>query len=124
VVVVNLAVEDPLGGVYDGFATGEHAVKGITRVVPKGKPDHLAAAVVSPEGVVVKGLILFRGTPKQVDLLGIEHTAGECVAFLPIFSESVWSEGSACHKGGGFSGTLAPHAGRHKGAAKPQPEKL
>ena len=33
-----------------------------------------------PKGVVVKGLILLRGTPKQVDLLSVVDAADECVA--------------------------------------------
>src|SRR5258707_8882221 len=53
----SLAVENPLGGVDDGFAAREHAVDGVTGVVPKGKADNLATAVVPSEGVVVKGLI-------------------------------------------------------------------
>src|SRR4030088_1620955 len=97
-VVINLAVENPLGGVDDGFAARKHAVDGVTGVVPKGKADNLAAAVVPSEGVVVKGLILLRGTPKQVDFLRIEHAADECIAFLPVFSESIWSDGTAGHK--------------------------
>jgi len=43
-VVINLAVENPLGGVDDGFAAREHAVDGVTGVVPKGKADNIAAA--------------------------------------------------------------------------------
>src|SRR6202011_4643929 len=97
-VVINLAVENPLGGVDDGFAAREHAVDGVTGVVPKGKADNIAAAVVPSEGVVVKGLILLRGNPKQVDFLRIEHAADECIAFLPVFSESIWSDGAAGHK--------------------------
>src|SRR6266446_2700766 len=85
-VVINLAVENPLGGVDDGFAAREHAVDGVTGVVPKGKADNIAAAVVSSEGVLVKGLVLLRGTPKQVDFLRIEHAADECVAFLPLLN--------------------------------------
>jgi hypothetical protein len=49
-VVIYLAVENPLGGVDDGFAAREHPVDGVTRVVPKGKADNLAAAVVPSEG--------------------------------------------------------------------------
>src|ERR1700730_2937746 len=97
-VMINLAVENPLDGVYDGFAAREHAVDGVTGVVPKGKADNLASAVVPSEGVGVKGFILFRGTPKQVDFLGIEHPADECVAFLPVFSKSIWRDGAAGHK--------------------------
>src|ERR1700730_1700133 len=97
-VVINLAVENPLGGVDDGFAARKHAVDGVTGVVSKGKADNLTAAVVPSEGVVVKGLILLRGNPKQVDFLRIEHAADECIAFLPVFSESIWSDGTAGHK--------------------------
>src|SRR5208282_5062518 len=96
-VVINLVVENPLGRVDDGFAAREHAVDSVTGVVPKGKADNLAAAVVPSEGVVVKGLILLRRTPKQVDFLRIEHAADERVAFLPVFSESIWSDGAASH---------------------------
>src|ERR1700751_999908 len=96
-VVINLAVENPLGGADDGFATREHTVNGVTGVVPKRKADNLAAAVVTPEGVVVKGFVLLGGTPKQVDFLRIEHVAGECVAFLPEFSELFWGDGTAGH---------------------------
>ena len=92
-VVINLSVENLLGGIDDGFAAREHAVDGVTGVVPKGKADNLAAAVVPPEGVVVKGFILLRGTSKQVDFLRIEHAADECIPFLPVFSESIWSDG-------------------------------
>jgi hypothetical protein len=73
-------------------------------VVSKGKADNLTAAVVPSEGVVVKGLILLRGTPKQVDFLRIEHAADECVAFLPVFSESIWGDGAACHKRSSYFG--------------------
>src|SRR5262249_3055216 len=97
-VVINLAIENPLGGVDDGFAAREHAVDGVTGVVPKGKADDLAATVVPSERVVVKGFVLFRGTPKQVDFLRIEHATNERVAFLPVFSESIWSDGAAGHK--------------------------
>src|SRR5260221_9188550 len=83
-VVINLAVENPLGGVDDGFAARKHAVDGVTGVVPKGKADNLAAAVVPSEGVVVKGLILLRRTPKQVDFLRIEHAADGRIAYLPV----------------------------------------
>src|SRR5258707_4603703 len=103
-VVINLAVENPLGGVDDGFAAREHAVDGVTGVVPKGKADNIAAAVVPSEGVVVKGLILLRGTPKQVDFLRIEHAADECVAFLPVFSQSIWSDGAARHNRSSYFG--------------------
>ena len=48
--------------------------------------------------MVVKGLILLRGTPKQVDFLRIEHPADECVAFLPVFGEPIWTDGTAGHK--------------------------
>src|ERR1700675_1742971 len=97
-VVIYLAIKNALGGVDDGFAARENAVDGVTRVIPKGKMDILAAAVVPSEGVVVKGLILLRGTPKQVDFPRIEHAADECVAFLPVFSELIWSDGAAGHK--------------------------
>src|SRR5262245_5792368 len=97
-VVINLAVENPLGGVNDGLAAREHAVDSVTGVVPKGKADNLAAAVVTPEGVVVKGFVLLGGTPKQVDFPRIEHVPDERVAFLPVFSESIWSDGTAGHK--------------------------
>src|SRR3984957_13851115 len=97
-VVINLAVENPLGGVDDGFAPRKHAVDGVTGMVPKGKAYKIAAAFVPSESVVVKGLILLRGTPKQVDFLRIEHAADECVAFLPIFSESIWGDWAAGHK--------------------------
>src|SRR6516164_746464 len=97
-VMINLPVENPLGGVDDGFAAREHAVDGVTGVVPKGKADNLAAAIVPPEGVVIKGFVLLRGTRKQVDFPRIEHVADERVAFLPVFSESIWSDGAACHK--------------------------
>src|SRR5262245_27910880 len=97
-VVINLATENPLGGVNDGFAAREHAVDGVTGVVPKGKADNIAAAVVPSERVVVKGFVLLGGTPKQVDFLRIEHVTNERVAFLPVFSESIWSDGAAGHK--------------------------
>src|ERR1700730_17373810 len=97
-VVINLAVENPLGGVNDGLAAREHAVDGVTGVVPKGKGDNLAAPVIPAEGVVVQGLIMLRGTPKQVDFLRAEHAADMCVAFLSVFSESIWSDGAAGHK--------------------------
>src|SRR5580692_1116665 len=97
-VVINLAVENPLGGVDDGFAPRKHAVDGVTGMVPKGKAYNIAAAVVPSEGVVVKGLILLRGTPKQVNFLRIEHASDECVAVLPVFSESIWGDGAASHK--------------------------
>src|ERR1700736_6796827 len=97
-VVIYLAVKNPLGGVDDGFAAREHAVDGVTRVIPKGKTDNLAAAVVPSECVVVKGFILLRGTPKHVDFPRIEHAADECVAFFPVFSESIWRDGAAGHK--------------------------
>jgi hypothetical protein len=71
-VVINLAIENPLGGADDGFAAREHAVDGITGVIPKGKADHLAAAIVPSERVFVKGFVPLRGTPKQVDFLRIE----------------------------------------------------
>jgi hypothetical protein len=38
-------------------------------VVPKGKTDNLATAVVASEGPVVERFILLRCTPKQVDFL-------------------------------------------------------
>src|SRR6516165_6333212 len=97
-VVINLAIENPLGGLDDGFAAREHAVDGVTGVVPKGKADNMAAAVVPSEGVVVKGFVLLRGTRKQVNFLGIEHPADERVAFLPVFGESIWRDGTAGHK--------------------------
>jgi hypothetical protein len=97
-VVINLAVENPLGGVDDGFAPRKHAVDGVTGVVPKRKAYNIATAVVPSEGVVVEGLILLRGIPKQVDFLRIKHAPDECVAFLPIFSESIWGDGAAGHK--------------------------
>src|SRR5271165_6497731 len=103
-VVINLVVENPLGGVDDGFAAREHSVDSVTGVVPKGKADNLAAAVVPSEGVVVKGLILLRGTPKQVDFLRIEHPADERVALLPVFSESIWSDGAVGHKRSSYFG--------------------
>src|ERR1700726_1212459 len=103
-VVIYLAVENPLCGVDDGFAAREHPVDGVTRVVPKGKADNLAPAVVPAEGVVVKGLILLGGTTKQVDFLRIEHAADECVAFLPVFSESIWGDGAAGHKRSSYFG--------------------
>src|SRR5271165_4648042 len=103
-VVINLVVENPLGGVNEGFAAREHPVDSVTGVVPKGKADNLAAAVVPSEGVVVKSLILLRGTPKQVDFLRIEHAPDECVAFLPVFSESIWSDGAVGHKGSSYFG--------------------
>src|ERR1700719_2821730 len=102
-VVIYLAVKNPLGGVDDGFAAREHAVDGVTRVIPKGKTDNLAAAVVPSEGVVVKGFILLRGTPKHVDFPRIEHAPDECVAFFPVFSESIWRDGAAGHKRSSFS---------------------
>src|ERR1700724_2585417 len=83
VVMIYLAFKNPLGRVDDGFAAREHTVDGVTRVIPKRKTDNLAAAVVPSEGVLVKGLILLRGTPKQVDFRRIEHAADECVAFFP-----------------------------------------
>src|SRR6202011_5425951 len=113
-VVINLAVENPLGGIDDGFAAREHAVNGVTGVVPKGEPDNLAAAVVPSEGVVVKGFILLRGTPKQVDFLGIEHAADECVAFLPVFSESIWCDGTAGHKRKFLFRSFSPCPSAHK----------
>src|SRR5260370_26757464 len=97
-VVINLSIKNPFGRVNDGFAAREHAVDGVTGVVPKGKADNLAATVVASEGVIVKGFILLRGTPKQVDFLGIDHAADECVAFLPVFSEPFWGNGIASHK--------------------------
>src|SRR5271165_5004124 len=102
-VVINLSVENLLGGVDDGFAAREHAVDGVTGVVPKGQADNLAATVVPSKGVVVKRLILLRGTPKQVDFLRIEHAADECIAFLPVFSESIWGDGAVGHKGSSIS---------------------
>src|ERR1700738_5651444 len=101
---INLSIKNPFGRVNDGFAAREHAIDGVTGVVPKGKADNLAAAVVPSEGVAVKGLILLRGTPKQVDFLRIEHAADECVAFLPVFSESIWSEGAAGHNRSSYFG--------------------
>src|ERR1700732_5350594 len=103
-VVINLAVENPLGGVDDGFAARKHAVDGVTGVVPKGKTDNLAAAVVPSEGVVVKGLILLRGTPKHVDFPRIEHAQYERVSFFPVFSESIWRDGAAGHKRSSYFG--------------------
>jgi hypothetical protein len=49
-VVINLALKNLLGGADDGFAAREHAIDGVTGVVPKGKADNLAAAVVPSEG--------------------------------------------------------------------------
>ena len=122
-VMIDLATENPFGGGDDGIAARKHAVNGVTGVVPEGKTDNLAAAVVTSECVVVKSFVLLRRTPKQVDFLRIEHTSDKGIAFLLVFSELIWIEGSACHKGGGFFVILAPHTGRHKRAAKPQPEK-
>src|SRR5262249_62392977 len=96
-VVINLALENPLGGVDDGFAARKHAVDRVTGLVPKGKADNLATAVVPSEGVVIKGFILFRGTPEQVDFLRIEHPADEGVAILPVFRELVCRNGAAGH---------------------------
>src|SRR6266436_10168470 len=98
-VVINLAVENSLGGIDDGFATRKHAVDGVTGMVPKGKANNLATAVVPSEGVVVQGFILFRGSTKQGDLLRIEHAADECVAFLLVFNQLVRSDRAAGHKG-------------------------
>src|ERR1700730_1855263 len=50
-VVIYLAVKNLLGGVDDGFGARKHAVDGVSGVVPKGKADNLAAAVVPSEGV-------------------------------------------------------------------------
>src|SRR5215468_11305874 len=88
-VVINLAIQNPLGGVDDGFAAGEHPIDGITGVVPKGKADNIAAAVVPSERVVVKGFVLLGGTPKQIDFLRIEHLTYQHVTFLSVFSESI-----------------------------------
>src|ERR1700757_4223204 len=96
-IVINLALENPLGGVDDGFAARKHAVDRVTGLVPKGKANNLAAAVAPPEGVVIKGFILFRRTPEQADFLRIEHPADECVALFPVFSELVCSDGAAGH---------------------------
>src|ERR1700756_6080861 len=87
-IVINLALENPLGGVGDGFAARKHAVDRVTGLVPKGKANNLATAIVPPEGVVIKGFVLLRGTRKQVDFPRIEHLADQRVAFLPVFSES------------------------------------
>src|SRR6202035_318617 len=113
-VVIYLAVKSPFGGVDDGFAAREHAVDGVTRVIPKGKTDNLAAAVVPSEGVAVKGLILLRGTPKQVDFPRIEHAADKCVAFFPVFSESIWRDGAAGHKRSSYFRSFSPCARAHK----------
>src|SRR5580704_6270177 len=103
-VVIYLAVKNPLGGIDDGFAAREHAVDGVTRLIPKGKADNLAAAVVPSEGMVVKGLIMLRGTPKRVDFPRIEHLADECVTFFTVFSESIWRDGAAGHKRSSYFG--------------------
>src|ERR1700732_4254327 len=79
-VVINLALENPLGRVDDGFAARKHAVDRVTGLAPKGKAKNLPAAVVPPEGVVSKGFILFRRTLEQADFLRTEHPADECVA--------------------------------------------
>src|SRR5580704_13728409 len=113
-VVINLAVKNPFGGVDDGFGAREHTVDGVTGVVPKGKADNFAAAVVPSEGVVVKGFILLRGAPKQVDFLGIEHAADEGVTLLPVFSESIWRDGTAGHKRKFLFGTFSPCPSAHK----------
>src|ERR1700730_12840592 len=91
-VVINLAVENPLGGVDDGFAARKHAVDGVTGAVSKGQADDLTAAAVPSGGVGVKGLILRRGNPNRVDFLRIQHAADECISFLPVFSEWIWSD--------------------------------
>src|ERR1700747_2478767 len=96
-IVINLPLENALGGVDDGFAARKHAVDRVTGLVPKGKTNNLATAVVPPEGVVIKGFILFRRTPEQADFLRIEHPADECVAFFPVFSELVCSDDAAGH---------------------------
>src|ERR1700757_1540922 len=96
-IVINLALENALGGVDDGFAARKHAVDGVTGLVPKGKANNLASAVVPPEGMVVEGLILLCGAPQQVDFLRIEHAADECVALSPVFRELVCRDGAAGH---------------------------
>src|SRR5437016_2236796 len=68
--------------------------------------NNIAAPVVPSEGVVVKGLILLCGTPKQVDFLRIEHAADECLARLPVFSESIWSDRAAGHNRSSYFGFL------------------
>ena len=94
---VSLALENPLGGVDDGFAARKHAVDRVTGLVPKGKTNNLATAVVPPEGVVIRVLSCFAERSKQADFLRIEHPADECVALLRVFSELVCSDGAGGH---------------------------
>ena len=64
-VVIDLAVEQLLGGVHDGFAAREHAVDGVARVVPEREADRAAFAIGAAEGVLVEGAVLAGGLAER-----------------------------------------------------------
>ena len=76
VVVVDLAAEQLLGRVHDGFAARDHAVDGVARMVPQGEPDRAAFAVGAAEGVLVERAVFAGGLGDEADFFGGRTSRG------------------------------------------------
>ena len=98
VVVVDLAFEQFLRRVHDGFAARDHAVDGVARVIPEGEADRAAFAVGATEGVLVEGAVFAGGLAEEADFFGGEHAAGKDVAVAVVVADLRVGERAGGHR--------------------------
>jgi hypothetical protein len=102
VIMVNFLSKDLLDPVNDPATTRHHPINSIPGMIPQGKPDIIALAIIHGGGRLIHGMIVAGGFPEKTNFLLAEQPAHEEVAITIEILDLI--TGKDCH---GFSGFTA-----------------
>ena len=96
--MINLLAQQLLDRIHELVASREHAVNPIAGMVPEGKPDLRAGAVVPAEGMLVEKAVFFGRASEKINLLSIKKSGDADESVLMIRRDLRCSELSRFHR--------------------------